>query len=368
LKPGPSKVRAKRGVLVGALVLCAAVVSSSFVDVAHAQRARRGSRTETTQAPAAEAAPASGDAPATTPTSAREPSAADRQAAGQAYDRATAAYLSRNYGQAATLFETAYRLAPSSAALLQAVRSHERAGNQVRAATLALRLQAFYGSEDAARRQAEQTIGATSGQLLRIDVTCRGACTLELDGVIQEHTSFFATPASAHTVRASFETGPVEREVSGAAGTTSSLTFDAPAAQVAEVATEQGTTSSTETSTSGTTTPVDTGGGGLSPAFFVAGLVGTAVVGGVLVWSGVDTLGGVSAYEAMPTVEGLRDGQSRELRTNVLIGVTGALALTTLVFAILTDWDGTPASAEPSVQASAILGPDVAALQLAGRF
>jgi hypothetical protein len=63
----------------------------------------------------------------------------------------------------------------------------------------------------------------------------------------------------------------------------------------------------------------------------------------VLIWSGIDTLDGVPAYQADPTTERLADGQMRELRTNVMIGVTAGLAVTTLIFALVTDWDGDPA-------------------------
>ncbi|GAB4195699.1 MAG: hypothetical protein OHK0013_02150 [Sandaracinaceae bacterium] len=350
--------------VLGAIVTCAVLL---LAPDAHAQRGRRGTP-PTSSAPAAEPArTADATAPAAPAVAAsREPSAADRQAAGQAYDRATAAYLARNYGQAATLFETAYRLAPASAALVQAVRSHERAGNAVRAATLALRLQAFYGAEDAARRQAEQTLAATASQLLRIDVACAGTCTLELDGVIQEHTSFFASPGTEHTVRATFDTGAIERAVTGAAGATERLSFEAPPPP-AEVAT--GGESGDPDGTTAPPTPVDRGGGGLSPALFVTGLVATAISGGILIGAGVHALSGVPSYNAMPTVEGLRDGQSRELFTNVMIGVTGALALTTLVFAVLTDWDGAPSTAEGApVQTSLVVAPDLALLQIGRRF
>ncbi len=319
----------------------------------------------------AHAAPASAQSSAATSAStapASEPSAADRQAAGQAYDRATAAYLARDYPRAATLFETAYRLAPASAALLQAVRAHERAANNLRAATLALRLQAFYGSDPAAARQADATLAATSGQFLRIDVTCVGTCTLELDGVLQEHSSFFAAPGVAHAVRATFETGDLERPVTGGAGTTQRMSFEPPAAAVAV-----GEGVGGQNQTGGESS----GGGGLSPIPFIIVLVATAAAGGVLAWSGVDALDGVPAYEAMPTLARLQDGQSRELRTNILIGVTGALALTTVILAIVTDWDGDgeradEASTTPQVSLTVspelIISPELGMLTLGGRF
>ncbi|MBN4049573.1 hypothetical protein JYT86_00785, partial [bacterium AH-315-N03] len=60
----------------------------------------------------------------------------------------------------------------------------------------------------------------------------------------------------------------------------------------------------------------------------------------ILVWSGIDTLDGVDAFNRMPTPEGFEEGQAKELRTNLLIAITAGLGVTTLVLAILADWDG----------------------------
>lgn len=69
----------------------------------------------------------------------------------------------------------------------------------------------------------------------------------------------------------------------------------------------------------------------------------TAVAGGVLVWSGLDTLSARDAYVANPTESGYNDGVGRETRTNVLIGVTATLGVATAVGALLfTDWSGRP--------------------------
>jgi hypothetical protein len=64
----------------------------------------------------------------------------------------------------------------------------------------------------------------------------------------------------------------------------------------------------------------------------------------------------------------LRDGQSRELRTNVLIGVTSALALTTFVLALATDWDGAPERASEGPRVSAFVTPEAGMLTVGGRF
>src|SRR5690606_16172302 len=128
-------------------------------------------------------------------------------------------------------FETAYRMAPASVALVGAVRAHERAGNEVRAATLALRLQAVHAGDRDADRQAAQTLREHAPQLVRVDVVCDATCTVELDGTLMEHSSFFVAPSTEHVVRASFQTGAVEQPLAAAeAGATSELRFEAPPA------------------------------------------------------------------------------------------------------------------------------------------
>ncbi|AKF08592.1 tetratricopeptide repeat protein [Sandaracinus amylolyticus] len=293
----------------------------------------------------------------TAPSTTREPTAEERQAAADAFDRGTRAYLARDYPRAAQWFETAYRMAPASAALVQAVRSHERAGNTVRAATLALRLRAMHAGDRDADRQSEQTLRLAS-QLVRVDVVCDQPCTVELDGTLMEHPSFFVAPSTDHVVRASFSTGTAEQDVAaGEAGATRELRFEAPPAppEPVAVATPEPTPAEPTEATEPTepVRPVESGGG-LSPAFAVTGIALTAISGGVLTWSGIDTLDGVDAYETSPTPEGLSDGQARETRTNVLIGVTAGLAAVTVVLMIFTDWDGEPSSDEASVSAALV--------------
>jgi hypothetical protein len=278
---------------------------------------------------------------------AQEASGADRDAAATAYDRGTSSFLSHDYPRAAQWFETAYRLAPNPQALLGAIRSHERAGDLLRAATLSLRAQAFHPEDEALARQATTLLTQATPLYLRVDVTCTAPagldaeCTVELDGTVQSHTSFFVAPDADHRVVASFETGPAETTVRGAAGETQAISLEAPPAPVVVAAAGGGARATDGTDT----TPTPGSGGGISPAFFVTGLVLTAAAGGVLIWSGVDALDGVPAYEADPTPERLADGQMRETRTNVMIGVTAGLAVTTLIFAIVTDWDGDPPAA-----------------------
>lgn len=298
---------------------------------------------------------------------AAEPSAQDRQAAADAFDRGTRAFLARDYPRAGQWFETAYRMAPAAVALIGAVRAHERGGNERRAATLALRLEAVHGDDADAARQAQQTLRAHASTLVRVDVVCEGECTVELDGTLMEHPSFFVAPSTEHVVRATFSAGSAEQPIAAAAGgETRELRFEAPPPPE-PVAVVDPAPEPIAAPDARDRVPVQGGGGGISPAFAITGLVLTAIGGGVLVWSGIDTMDGVPAYELDPTPARLADGQERELRTNVLIGVTAGLAAVTVLLAIFTDWDGSP-SEQPSVQALVAPIDGGAAGFVGGRF
>jgi hypothetical protein len=89
--------------------------------------------------------------------------------------------------------------------------------------------------------------------------------------------------------------------------------------------------------------PVDAGSPSprrrLSSRWFWSGLLLAALSGGAAVGTGLTTLRLHDAYLADRTDPLLRRrGMELELATNVLLGVTGGLALATLVFAIVAEW------------------------------
>ena len=121
--------------------------------------------------------------------------------------------------------------------------------------------------------------------------------------------------------------------------------------------------------------------GGLHPAIFIATGGAALVVGGLLVWSGLDAKGKDDdvidyvdnrATNGATLAEGeqmLDDAESAALRTNVLMGVTIALGATAAVLAIFTDWGGDedePSSGSLSLGGAA--GPDGGMVGLQGTF
>jgi hypothetical protein len=109
------------------------------------------------------------------------------------------------------------------------------------------------------------------------------------------------------------------------------------------------------------------------PAVFVTLLSLTAVAGGVLIWSGIDTInnpgtqavkdGCVGQGEQSPLYQQALDSQTR---TNVLIGVTGGLGLLTFVSIFLTQWSHPKEAAVGHVTVTPTFG--LGSVGLSGRF
>lgn len=321
------------------------------------------------RAQAAPPADAEGAVATAPETATAEPSAQQRQAAAEAYDRGTAAFLSRDYVAAARWFETAHRMAPAAPALLQAVRANQRADNTLRASNLALRLQLQYQGDRQAARVAAPIVTAASRAFVRVDVACEG-CTVDLDGTLQDFPSFYLEPNSDHLVGAHFGTGDAEAQrVTGAAGEQRALRFIAPPPPPPVVPETTHGWPATALRHGDDANGAAGGGAtghsrrppaepsGISPIVFIVSAVATAGAGGVLVWSGLDTMTGVGPYEANPTQAALEAGQKKELRTNILIAATSVLCATTLLFALLTNWGGSGERAPADAPVRADVAP-----------
>jgi tetratricopeptide (TPR) repeat protein len=271
-------------------------------------------------------------------------SVSDREKAAEAYDQGTAAYLAKNYEDAAHWFERAYRFAPTSAALLQAVRSHAKSENVLRAANLALELRDEHPQDARARKVADTVIERASKDYVLIQTQCESACTLELDGALVRGSTFYMTPGVEHVLKAAFDQGETRMEVDGEPGDELSVTFREPLPPPPP--------------------PVPR-------AAFFSSLGATVALGAVTIWSGIDANRGVEAYESAArtasspginsatsptpaeTAEALLDeGQQKERRTNILIGVTAGMAVGTAVLGVFTNWKNESRTArriEPSV-------------------
>lgn len=284
----------------------------------------------------------------TAPSVATAQSADARRAAAESYDRGSAAYQRREFSVAADLFEDADRQVPSTAAALAALRALRRAGTAdhlVRAANLALDLRGRTPPDASAVSAAERTLAELSPLLAHLVVQCDG-CAVSIDGAANTRGERYLT-AGSHQVHAQWPQG-ASRDA----------TVDLRAGVLRQVAlTVPITPRATPVPT---VTPVVTGPGahprepfqtqssGLSPAVFVTGLGVTAVLGGVTLWSWIDTTSGADAFsraiaDGTATQAQLDDGANRERRTTVLLTATGTLGVATLVLGVFfTRWRRAP--------------------------
>jgi len=318
-------------------------------------------------------------------------SASQRKAAAEAYDRGTADYLGGEYARAAQWFETAHRMAPAAPALMQAVRAHLKGENLAQASSLALRLRNEYPDVGQAVTYANQTLSELEGKFVRVDVICE-ECRIDLDGKIQESSSFFLEPRGTHTVTASFPTGDVAQEVMGEPGDTRELVFEAPPPSEDDPVAP---TTDPQTRTGGTigvTDPVEdvTGGDGLPPlyTYIGAGVTGALLVGTVITYLSLSGKNDdyIKATEELDACEESDctslfdaankkqdDALSAETLNNVMMISTIAVGLGTGAIALfLTDWDGSDDDADSDSMARLTFDvqpvQDGALATLRGRF
>ena len=297
------------------------------------------------------------------PSALAQPDAGKLRVASQEFEAGARAFKAKDYELAAGHFEAADAAAPSAKSLRLAIRARSEAGQASRASTLAaLALDRHPGDAEIVKL-ARETLEKFASSLHKASVSCASPCVLAIGtrtvhGEATTRWTIYLDPGST-TVSASFF---------GGGGARSSV--EAVAAGATEVRLEPGGGDAPppgeepKPKPKPKPDPVDTppdiptdppaeqpdgGGSGLHPAFFIGGLVATAAAGGVLIWSGIDTREnpGPDAVRAACAGRGedcpeYQDGLAKETRTNVLIGVTAGLGAVTLLFAILTDWGGSP--------------------------
>lgn len=279
----------------------------------------------------------------TSATPARADAATDRARARDAYDRATRAYDKGDYNTAAREYAEADLIAPTNASLEAALEAAIRADDPAQGQELVLR---------AATRTLDKSTTATvatararfEGRAARILTECGAAttCVLSVDGVAKDPTRVLFVKHGPHTLVLQRDNERIERLVDVRQ---SSMVFpprssDALAAQPA-----QGAAPPTTPPSVPSTAPDSRKNQGLSPVWFYGGAGLTAALAGLTIASALDTVshhdkfrtaGCVSGQGAVsPSCDGLAlDGKSAELRTNVGVGVTAALAVTTATLGI----------------------------------
>ena len=298
--------------------------------------------------------------PSVAPEAAPQPNAVDLRAAQRKFSQGEAAFRAGDFSRAGDAFEAANTLAPHEDALWNAARARHRAGELARAANLYARYlrEAKGGARE--RNRATMALAQLAAKLGRIEVQAPALDALTIDGIPVDGRSWYVDPGS-HIVHARLSGGDQERMPSVGAGEVLSVAFEdvEPAAPTSPPPPEsagpispapppEATMPEALPSRPAVTPPEGPAGpppstGGLRPwVFFVAGAM-TLGAGIATTVSAIDTRQARNAFDGSPSEQALSAGQSKEIRTNVLLGVTSGLALLTAVTGIwLVRWNGSP--------------------------
>jgi hypothetical protein len=285
-----------------------------------------------------------------TPTQIRE--------AAEAFDRGREAYKNEDYVTAAEQFERADAQAGSPTALEYSIRSRDRASQLDRAATLAALVAKRYPGNAALEKLASDVQDRARSSLYELSVQCGDPCDLAVDDKIvpgaADLTRTLFLPPGHHSVRAGFgnEMGGSE-EIDATTGGRGQVAFQRPAPAAPEP----------QPTTEAPTAPPEHGGdkaqhSGWSPAIFWVGAGLTGALGIATTWSGIDTLNNPGKQAIKDKCVGLgtdcpeyQEGLSNQRRTNILLGATAAVGVTTILIGVLaTDWGGSASAAPESDQ------------------
>lgn len=276
----------------------------------------------------------------------------DVGAAADAFASAQQAELRGEWEQAAHFYALADQILPSAEALRSAARAAQRAGLNASAATYAAALLARLSGDRESRALANEILEQTESELGRVRVRCSTDCRVLIEGRLAtaargpEHVVYTRPGERRFSVSFGDAGNSEEQTLVIEAGTEAELTFEGPDRRTV--------------STSDASTDAPPGGGGIAPWFFVTGAVLTAGMGALVIWSGLEVLDSHADYDRRaPDAQAAFDGgRELETRTNVLITVTSALAITTFVLALFTDWDGEPSDAEADLGAPLLHADD----------
>jgi hypothetical protein len=269
------------------------------------------------------------------------PTKEEQAVAGRKFKEGLRAFAKHDYANAAKLFEEAYAIAPHPDAMMNAADARDRAGDLLLSAQNCQRVLADFPNDKAAE-DARAKLGTLTPKLGRLDVQTKGLATdVTVDGAASHPGEVFVDPGD-HVVEAKIWGELVTRRVNVVAGARENVLLEPPPKEAPKAITPA--------------PPRDEKP--LHPAFFFVGLGLTAAAGGVMIWSGVDTNQARDDFDASPTQQGLDDGRSKQLRTNVLIGVTAGLGVATGAIGVFaTEWGGDDAPGEPPSTARLVVGP-----------
>lgn len=266
---------------------------------------------------------------------AAEPTAADKTAAAADVTKAAAATKDKRFRAAAELYESAYRKVPDPKTLFSAAASWQKNGDSTKAANAYTRYLRESPEKAPSRDKARKELDTLAPKLGQLFIKVDGATSASMDGESLElpPPPVLYVNSGAHELVARFGEKSATEKANAPAGVIANVTLVAPAQPkpppppvVAKVAPPP---------------PPEEKRKPLPPLVVYIGAGATVIAGGFTVLSALDTKSQKDTFDGERSQANLDDGKSKQLRTNVLLAVTGGVALLTGAFAIfLVDWKG----------------------------
>ncbi len=291
-------------------------------------------------------------------TSARAEDEEDRKAAAKLFTEGQKAYKDGDYRSSADAFERAYKRAPRLQPLWNAARAWDKSGESTRAANLYASYLRKAPPDAPDRNSATSALQKLETKVTRLEIHATGFTDLKIDGApcdLDGQTPaalvLYVTPG-AHLVQGTHDDKDEQQQVLTNAGGSTSVVLVVKAAAPAVVVSPPPAQPPPP--------PAAKARSGVSPTIVVVGGGLTAVAGGFLIWSSIDTLDQKKIFLANPSQQNLDVGRADEMRTNILVGVTGALGVLTGVAAVfIVDWKGRTAAEKTAetTSISARVGP-----------
>lgn len=256
-----------------------------------------------------------------------------------------------DYRGAAEGYEAAFNHQPEPKWMLLAARARQKSGDLPQAAIDYARYLKVAPEKAPQRATAKKELAKLDASLGRVDIKAAGAASLTLDGQPLDPSIMpaYASPGS-HVVEGKFGSETVSESFVAAGGQLATVVLEAPAAPPVAAAPAKAAETPAPP-------PSRDGSKPLPPLVVYVGAGATGVLGGLALWSGLDVLSQKDTFDAKRSRENLDEGKSKQLRTNVLLGVTGAAAVFTVVAAVFfVDWKGrrTPARTQVGVGPGAV--------------
>lgn len=323
-----------------------------------------------------------------------EPTPAQVRTAAEAFDKGREAYKAEDYVEAAEQFEKADNNAPSPAAIELAIRSRDKAGELDRAATLASLALKRHPDDANLLKLAGELAKRANSTLFELTALCDQPCDLTVGGKIvhgsPDTARILYLQPGAFTVRAGWPDNRNDsKQVQAEAGGKGELNFVAPNTAATQSMAKEPEEAPPPPPPPTTEKDEGTGKKGLSPTIVYVGAGLTAVLGGVTVWSGLDTLNNPGKDKVTAACQPVKkpdcdslyaEGQSHQTRTNWLIAGTAVAGVATLALAVFAvDWSGGKSDKPaPAAESGKLFRPRVAVapwasydgggLQAVGRF